>query len=419
MVSLPRPFPVLIGVCLLALASCQATASEIPAPIDRPAEPGGEPSRQAETATVAPGPILATAFNPGAVQLTLQPITTNARQPTGIFSAYDGSGRLFVLEKAGRILILRDGQLVSQPFLDITPLVFSRSSEQGLLGLAFHPNYREIGYFYVNYTALNGDDSVARYSVSSDPDVADAATAAVMLAIPDPAPNHNGGNLVFGPDGYLYIGFGDGGGGGDQFRNAQNMGALLGKMLRIDVDSAFPYGIPPDNPFVGSPRVRPEIWAYGLRNPWRYSFDWATGNLFIADVGQNRYEEIHLQPAGVGGQNYGWPIMEGLHCFPENRTCDRTGLDMPIAEYDHALGCSITGGFVYRGSAYPAAHGGYIYGDYCSGRIWALYLADDGTWRQVQLLQTQLGISSFGEDETGELYVVSIDPSGIYRLRFE
>jgi glucose/arabinose dehydrogenase len=362
--------------------------------------------------------IMASSFNPGAVRLTLDLITTSARQPTGIFSSYDGSGRLFVLERPGRILILRDGQLATQPFLDITPLVLSRGSEQGLLGLAFHPNYRENGYFYVNYTALNGDDTVARYSVSENPDAADPTSAGVMLALPDPAPNHNGGNLVFGPDGYLYIGFGDGGGGGDQFGNAQNMQALLGKMLRLDVDAAFPYGIPPDNPFVRSPDVRPEIWAYGLRNPWRYAFDWLTGNLFIADVGQNRYEEIHLQAAGVGGQNYGWPIMEGLHCFPETRSCDRAGLDMPIAEYDHALGCSITGGYVYRGSVYPAAQGGYVYGDFCSGRIWALYLTDAGAWQQVQLLQTQLGISSFGEDDTGELFVVSIDPSGIYRLRF-
>jgi glucose/arabinose dehydrogenase len=414
-VSSPRSFALLL-VCLLALASCQATTGQAPAApgANRPSAPQRPPN----STDVSSEAILASAFNPAAVRLTLEPITTAAREPTGVFSAYDGSGRLFILERGGRILVLRDGQLLSQPFLDISPLVLSGFSEQGLLGIAFHPRYRENGYFYVNYTARNGDDTVARYSVSSNADVADPGTGAVMLAIPDPAPNHNGGNLVFGPDGYLYIGFGDGGGGGDQFGNGQNMEALLGKMLRVDVDAAFPYGIPPDNPFVGSPRARPEIWAYGLRNPWRYAFDPATGNLFIADVGQNRYEEIHLQPAGVGGQNYGWPIMEGLHCFPETRACNRSGLELPIAEYDHALGCSITGGYVYRGSAYPDAQGGYIYGDFCSGRIWVLYLADGGAWRQMQLMQMQLGISSFGEDETGELYVASLEPSGIFRLHF-
>ncbi len=358
------------------------------------------------------------AFDPGSVRLSLQPITTALRAPTGAFSAFDGSGRLFILERTGRVLILQDGQLRDQPFLDLSALILARGQEQGLLGMAFHPNYRENGYFYVNYTALDGNDTVARYSVSSDHNVADPSTAAVMIDIPDPAPNHNGGDLVFGPDRYLYIGFGDGGGGGDQFHNAQNMGALLGKMLRIDVDAGFPYGIPPDNPFVGSPNVRPEIWAYGLRNPWRYAFDPANGNLFIADVGQNAYEEINVQPPGVGGINWGWPIMEGFHCYPGGNSCDSTGLAQPVAEYDHSQGCSITGGYVYRGSAYPAAQGAYIYGDYCSGRIWALYAADDGSWRESLLLETDLAISSFGEAESGELYLVSLLPGGVYRMLF-
>lgn len=411
-----RPVPALVGLCFLFLVACQGAASVFSAPTLPPAQTDPTPVSQTDNASSAPGAIFATAFDPVAVRLTLQPVTTGLREPTGVFSADDGSGRLFVIERAGRILILRDGQLVPQPFLDIRSIVLSRGQEQGLLGMAFHPNYRENGYFYVNYTASNGDDTVARYSVSTDPDVADPATDAVLMAIPDPAPNHNGGNLVFGPDGYLYIGFGDGGGGGDQFRNAQNMGALLGKMLRIDVDSQFPYGIPPDNPFLGTPGARPEIWAYGLRNPWRYSFDWATGNLYIADVGQNAYEEIDLQPANVGGQNWGWPITEGFHCYPENRRCDMTGLAQPVAEYGRSQGCSITGGFVYRGSAYPAAQGAYIYGDFCSGRIWALHIGDDGVWRQTLLLQTQLGISSFGEDENGELYVVNLEPGGVYRM---
>jgi glucose/arabinose dehydrogenase len=411
-----RTVSLFLGVCLLSFAACQASASQLPGP-----EVSGRTAAAPQTGAAAvpnassPSPV----FEPGAVQLTLQPVTTAVREPTGLFSAYDGSGRLFVTERAtGRIVILRDGQPLSQPFLDIGSLIRSGGQEQGLLGLAFHPGYRDNGYFYVNYTASNGDDTVARYSVSADPDVADPGSGAIMLDIPDPAPNHNGGDLVFGPDGYLYIGFGDGGGGGDQFHNAQDMGALLGKMLRIDVNAQFPYGIPPDNPFVGMPGARPEIWSYGMRNPWRYAFDPATGSLFIADVGQNAYEEIDIQPPGIGGQNWGWPIMEGLHCYPQNRACDMTGLAQPVAEYDHAQGCSVTGGFVYRGSQYPAAEGAYIYGDFCSGRIWALSAGDDGVWHQALLLQTQLGISSFGEDESGELYVVSLDPAGIYRMAF-
>jgi glucose/arabinose dehydrogenase len=328
----------------------------------------------------------------------------------------DGSGRLFVVERAGRILIVRGGTVQPRPFLDIQDHVGSRFDEQGLLSVAFHPRFSENGYFYVNYTDRNGDTLIERYAISSDPDVADAASRALILAIPQPAPNHNGGMMQFGPDGHLYVGMGDGGGAGDQFRNAQNMQALLGKMLRIDIDSAFPYSIPPDNPFVGPGETREEIWAYGLRNPWRFSFDRASGELYIADVGQFAIEEIHLQPAGRGGQNYGWPIMEGSQCYPERRACDTSGLDLPIAHYDHSLGCSITGGYVYRGTAYPPARGGYFFADFCSGRIWSLHKGADGAWQQTQMLDTPLGISSFGEDEAGELYVVSLEPGGLHRL---
>jgi len=348
----------------------------------------------------------------------LELVTSAVREPTHVASAFDGSGRLFVVEKTGRILIVRDGRVLARPFLDIQARVGSRGSEQGLLSVAFHPRFADNGFFYVNYTDRNGDTAIERYSVLADPDVADASSAALILSIAQPAPNHNGGMLLFGPDGYVYIGMGDGGGAGDQFRNAQNMGALLGKMLRIDLDAQFPYAIPSDNPFVDRADARPEIWAYGLRNPWRYSFDRATGDLYIADVGQSRFEEVHLQPAARGGQNYGWPIMEGTHCFPETRACDRSGLEIPIAEYDHALGCSITGGYVYRGPSYPPAHGAYVFGDTCSGRISSLHVGADGGWQQTELLVTRLLISSFGEDEAGELYVVSLDPGGFYRLVF-
>ena len=422
-----RPLFFLLAFSLVSLLACSASANALPTASQRGPEGATAPARQADSgepteesshtlqdSVSAP----ARAFDPGSVRLTLQPITTALQAPTAVSSSYDGTGRLFVVERAGRVLILEGGQPLPRPFLDITSIVLSRGQEQGLLGIAFHPSYRENGYVYVNYTALNGNNTVARYSVSGDPNAADPSSRAVMLDIPDPAPNHNGGHLLFGPDGYLYIGFGDGGGGGDQFRNAQNMSSLLGKMLRIDVDAAFPYGIPPDNPFVSSAGARPEIWAYGLRNPWRYAFDPANGNLYIADVGQNAYEEINVQPPGVGGLNWGWPIMEGFHCYPQNRGCDMTGLAPPVAEYGRAEGCSVTGGLVYRGSQYPAAQGAYIYGDFCSGRIWALYIGDDGGWRQLLLLETDLGISSFGEDEAGELYVASLRPGGVFRMHF-
>jgi glucose/arabinose dehydrogenase len=223
---------------------------------------------------------------------------------------------------------------------------------------------------------------------------------------------------VFGPDGKLWIGTGDGGSAGDPRGNAQNRGVLLGKMLRVDVDSGDPYGIPPDNPFVGQQGTRPEVWGLGLRNPWRYSFDRATGDLWIADVGQNSWEEVNLVPAGSrGGINFGWNRMEGTHCFPPSANCDRAGLQLPIHEYGtrDRGNCSITGGYVYRGRAYPAMVGGYFYGDYCSGRIWALAPRGDGTWENVELLDTNLQITSFGEDEAGELYVTAMD-GGIYRL---
>jgi glucose/arabinose dehydrogenase len=300
----------------------------------------------------------------------LQPVASGLERPVGIANAGDGSGRLFILEQVGRIRIVRDGELLSSPFLDISGRVGSSASEQGLLGLAFHPGYAENGLFFVNYTDQQGDTVVARFSVSADPNRADPASEAQILTLPQPAGNHNGGHLAFGPDGYLYVGTGDGGGAGDQYGNGQNGGTLLGAMLRLDVDGAQPYLIPAGNPFVDNPAVRDEIWALGLRNPWRYSFDRLTGDLYIADVGQNQYEEVNYQPADApGGLNYGWPIMEGMHCFPADRDCARAGLTQPVVEYQHAQGCSVTGGYVYRGQEFPALTGIYLFGDFCSGRI--------------------------------------------------
>ncbi len=233
-----------------------------------------------------------------------------------------------------------------------------------------------------------------------------------------PASNHNGGHLAFGPDGFLYVGLGDGGAAGDRFGNGQNGATLLGAMLRLDVNTASPYAIPLDNPFVDDPTVRDEIWAIGLRNPWRYSFDRLTGDLYIGDVGQNKYEEVNLQPAASsGGKNHGWPIMEGSHCYPDDAgQCDQAGLSQPVLEYDHSQGCSITGGYVYRGQAYPVLHGVYLFGDYCSGRVWGLARDIDGGWEVVEFLQQNLRISSFGEDESGELYLMAMDQGVLYRL---
>ena len=347
----------------------------------------------------------------------LELVASGFSLPTQVTSAGDGSGRLFVLEQAGRIRVLRGGRVLATPLLDIQARVGSSELEQGLLGLAFHPRFRDNGWFYVNYTDRNGDTVVARYSASDGSDMADPGTEAVMLRIPQPAANHNGGFLLFGPDGYLWIGTGDGGGAGAVFPRAQDRSLLLGKMLRVDVQGAVQYAIPPNNSFLGIPDAAPEIWAYGLRNPWRYTFDRATGDLYIADVGQDRYEWVHFVPVGSpGGMNFGWPIVEGLHCQPEQVSCDQSSVWQPVAEYDHTLGCAIVGGFVYRGPAYPQAQGLYLFGDYCSGRIWSLSRGADGGWINEELLSSGPSISSFGEDDSGELYLTAIHEGTLYRL---
>src|SRR5581483_5024664 len=277
-----------------------------------------------------------------------------------------GDPRLFVADKGGRILIIKDRAVLPQPFLDIGKLV-SGGSEQGLLGLVFHPDYARNGRFFVDYTNVDGDTRVVEYRVSRNADVADPGSAKVILAIDQPYANHNGGWLAFGPDGFLYVGMGDGGSGGDPHGNGQNTGVLLGKILRIDVDRGEPYAIPPGNPFAGGGGA-PEVFLYGLRNPWRAAFD---GNrLYIADVGQNMYEEVDvLDLASAAGANLGWNRMEGLHCFRPRSGCDRSGLVLPVFEYDHGRGCSITGGFVYRGKAMPALAGRYFFADYCTGEV--------------------------------------------------
>jgi glucose/arabinose dehydrogenase len=395
------------------------TTAAATAPATATSRPQASPEAAATAAASAtPQPVA----DLSSLRVELQPVASGLETPVGLAHAGDGSGRLFVLEKAGRIRVVQDGVLLAAPWLDITDRVGSAASEQGLLGLAFHPRYAENGLFFVNYTDRQGDTVVARFSMAAGQDagglpVADPGSEMLVLKLDQPAGNHNGGHLAFGPDGYLYIGTGDGGGAGDQYNNGQNGATLLGAMLRLDVDGGEPYAIPADNPFTGDPDVRDEIWALGLRNPWRYSFDRLTGDLYIADVGQNVYEEVNLQPAArAGGQNYGWPTMEAGHCFPADRECDRDGLALPLLEYDHSQGCSITGGYVYRGAQFPDLWGAYLFGDYCSGRIWGVAAQPGGEPLVVELAQADIRLSSFGEDEGGELYILDMARGELFTL---
>jgi glucose/arabinose dehydrogenase len=355
--------------------------------------------------------------DPATLSIRFDLVVGGLSNPVAIAHAGDGTGRLFIIEKVGRIRVFQDGRLLAQPFLDIRDRVESAANERGLLGLAFHPHYHANGYLFVGYTTSQPDRIgaravgavvYARYKVTEDPNRADPDSEKVLLWWEHSRGNHNGGHLAFGPrDGYLYIGTGDGGGGGDPDENGQNPMTYLGKMLRIDVDGGDPYAIPPGNPFAERAGARDELWALGLRNPWRYHFDRATGDLYIGDVGQNAIEEIDFQPFdSAGGENYGWDLMEGTRCYEPSSNCDRTGLTLPVAEYDHSQGCSVTGGTVYRGQRYPALVGTYFYTDYCSGRTWAMN-RDAGSWRSAQISQVNLRIQSYGEDEAGEVYVAA------------
>lgn len=336
----------------------------------------------------------------------------NLKFPVFLTHAGDHSGRLFIVEQPGTIRILERGKLMKEPFLDIKERVIFKG-EQGLLGLAFHPEYRRNGRFFVNYTRkADGATVIAEYR-RSDLEYRAGHEERVLVLIPQPYSNHNGGMILFGPEGYLYIGMGDGGSGGDPQNRAQNKEELLGKLLRIDVNNRVPYGIPEDNPYVKG-EERPEIFAKGLRNPWRFSFDRETGDLWLADVGQNKWEEINSVKKGG---NYGWRVMEGLHCFSLQEPCSKEKFTSPVLEYDHQGGrCSIIGGYVYRGKANPALVGVYIYGDYCSGELFSVRTAHGGrVVGEPWVLKTNAAISSFGEDDTGEIYMV--DRKGaVYQL---
>jgi glucose/arabinose dehydrogenase len=349
-----------------------------------------------------------------APSLALRDVATGFVDPLFVTYAPGDTSRLFVVEQAGRILVLVDGEVQEEPFLDIVDNVQRDGNEQGLLGLAFHPDYADNGRFFVNYTArggvngaANGGTIVSEFTASSEPNSADAGSERVLLSVDQPYANHNGGMLAFGPDGYLYLGFGDGGSGGDPQGNAQNLDSLLGKILRIDVDAsdAGEYGIPSNN----LPGAAPEVWDYGLRNPWRFSFDGCTGDLYIADVGQDEWEELNIAPRGRGHDNFGWNVREGQHCYQAN-SCDFSNMVEPLVEYGHGVGVSITGGFVYRGSLIPSMRGTYFYADFDRGGFFALEYVDGEVKNQRELteeLDTGDGqITSFGQDAAGEVYVV-------------
>jgi hypothetical protein len=348
------------------------------------------------------------------VSLKLEQVATGLAGPVYVTSPA-GDSRLFIVEQPGRIRIVQNGQVVPAPFLDIVQRVGS-GGERGMLSLAFHPQYANNGFFYVYFTAPDGQIRVERFTVSSNPSVANPSSSKLILGVAHPRGNHNGGLALFGPDGMLYLGLGDGGGGGDPDRNGQNPNTLLGALLRIDVNSGDPYGIPAGNPFIGRNDARPEIWSTGLRNPWRFAFDVQAGNLYIADVGQGELEEVNVVPSTRAGVNYGWNIMEGSSCYNAS-SCNRQGLELPVFEYRH-LGnaCSVTGGFVYRGAAIPEMTGHYFYGDYCAGFVKSFryqngVASDERTWEFGNIGN----ILSFGQDSAGELYV-TVGGGTVYRI---
>ncbi|MBC8076458.1 MAG: PQQ-dependent sugar dehydrogenase [Chloroflexales bacterium] len=419
-----RPLLIVPTLALL-LAACGAAQQASPTQPAASTQLVQATAEQSEETAAAPVPTAAAeqpttaAAQPTAAQSTapisirLEPVAAGFDSPLYATHAGDDSGRLFVVEKRGTIAIMRDGKRLEQPFLDIVDRVGSDASERGLLSVAFHPKYRENGLLFVYYTNKAGNVTISRFARADSPDAADPASEQVLLTVDKPAANHNGGLVKFGPDGYLYIGTGDGGRAGDPWGNAQNPDALLGKLLRIDVDNGQPYAIPADNPFRNS-GGRPEIWATGLRNPWRFSFDRADGTLFIADVGQNEFEEINVQPGNAAGLNYGWNITEGQNCYQQSG-CDTANLIAPAAQYSHDEGCSVTGGYVYRGAASPSLTGTYIFGDYCSGRVWAMRNAG-GAWAAEEVLKVDFQLASFGEDQAGELYATGIDDGTLYKI---
>ncbi|HEY7333026.1 MAG TPA: PQQ-dependent sugar dehydrogenase [Candidatus Limnocylindria bacterium] len=428
---LPRPvtrrvaaFVAAIVVCLGIVVGACAGPSPSGAPSATTAIPSGSSLPASDTPSDAPGPSASGrgSTNPplptGPDALALEPFAAGLDTPIGLAHAGDGSGRLYVLEQVGRVRVVeRDGTVRAEPFIDLSGRVLS-GGERGLLGIAFHPDYPRNRRLFVHYSrAGDGATVVSELRASADGRTADPSSERILLGVTQPFPNHNGGRIAFGPDGYLYIGLGDGGSGGDPYANAQNTNVLLGKLLRIDVDrqpsGGRAYAIPRDNPFapqgIRPDGGAPEIWAYGLRNPWQFSFDTEGGDLYIGDVGQGRWEEVNRQPGDSrGGENYGWAVMEGRHCYVDN--CEQAAYVKPIAEYSHREGCSITGGYVYRGARQPELQGIYVFGDYCSGLVFTLHV-DEGTVTPKVVLDSGLSITSFGVGEDGEIYLADIGGS--------
>lgn len=423
----------LSAATVLAVAACSAPPTVAPTALPRTESPATPQVTLAATSTLAAtdtavpteAPTAAASDTPAptaspAADMSLKPalqqMVEGLERPTYLTHAGDGSGRLYVTEQPGRVRVIQEGVLLDAPFLDIEERVGSSGNEQGLLSIVFAPDFAQSRKMFANYTDRNGDTVVAGFLVNEDRLTADPASEWEVLKIEQPYANHNGGQLKFGPDGMLYIGMGDGGSAGDPQNFGQRVETLLGKMLRIDVSQstpAAPYAVPTDNPDFGAD-ARPEIWSVGVRNPWRFSFDRATGDMLMADVGQNQIEEINFQPASsAGGENWGWNLREGFEEYAGAKTDAMTD---PIFEYQHGEdGCSVTGGYVYRGAAVPALSGAYIYGDYCSGRIWRLTPGEGGAWVNELLFESGYSITSFGEDEQGELYV--LDRAGtIYRI---
>jgi glucose/arabinose dehydrogenase len=394
--------------CVSGEGSPSPSAAPTPAP--QPSTSGGPSPSSAPTPS--PGPT-DPPFDPNLVTVTLEPVATIDGSPLAITSPLDGSGRLFVAAKEGQVWSLRDGAVGESPMLDIGGLV-SGGGEQGLLGIAVHPGFPDDPRVFLFYTDLAGNEVVAAYRLDpANAERLDPGSAEILLTVEDPFGNHNGGALAFGPDGYLYAAMGDGGGGGDPLESGERLDTLLGKILRLDVDSGDqggePYGIPEGNPFTNLDGARPEIWLTGLRNPWRIAFDRATGDLWIGDVGQGRREEVDVARAGTSGLDFGWDRMEGTSCYEPETGCPTEGLTLPVTEYGHDEGCTIIGGHVYRGTAQAALRGGYLFGDYCSGNLWAIAATSTGTVPPVRVGSAGSGLAGFGEDEAGELYAANLD----------
>ncbi len=432
-----RSVAIVAGLVALALAGCaSAIRSAAPspavtgdasagasAPLAASASPGSTPFATGPVGTTSLPPtspaasVVAAAVGPApAVQVQRVASVPSA---LAIANAHDGTNRIFVASQSGQVWVVINGQRSASPVLDIADRITS-GGERGLLGLAFHPRFPGDPRLFVDYTDRSGNTVVSSFAVvggGSGP--VDPASERVVVRQVQPYPNHNGGALAFGPDGFLYIALGDGGSGGDPQGNGQRLDTLLGKILRLDVDSASggrAYGIPTDNPFVAQPGARPEIWLTGLRNPWRFGFDRASGDLWIGDVGQDRWEEVDVSRAGAGGLNFGWNRTEGFHCFAPASGCATDGLAPPVAEYAHGPRCSITGGVVYRGAAYPSLAGRYLFADYCTGELFAITAAGDGRREPQVVGRVTQGISAFGEDESGELYVANVAEGWLGRI---